>query len=75
MSVGQGQEQTDSAAVQEPEHGGESSPSEAGEQIRTLDFSQPTKFTTELRRRIIRALHFNGAKATHQRIFQRLLYY
>jgi flagellar motor switch protein FliM len=56
MSVGQGQEQTDSAAVQEPEHGGESSPSEAGEQIRTLDFSQPTKFTTELRRRIIRAL-------------------
>jgi len=27
-----------------------------GEQIRTLDFSQPTKFTTELRRRIVRAL-------------------
>ncbi len=27
-----------------------------GEHIRTLDFSQPTKFTTELRRRIVRAL-------------------
>lgn len=26
------------------------------EQVRTLDFSQPTKFTTELRRRIVRAL-------------------
>ena len=26
------------------------------EQIRALDFSQPTKFTTELRRRIVRAL-------------------
>jgi flagellar motor switch protein FliM len=56
MSVGQGQEQSDAPAVQEPEHGGESSAAEAGEQIRTLDFSQPTKFTTELRRRIIRAL-------------------
>ncbi|HSZ05557.1 MAG TPA: FliM/FliN family flagellar motor switch protein [Solirubrobacteraceae bacterium] len=30
--------------------------SDASERIRTLDFSQPTKFTTELRRRIIRAL-------------------
>jgi flagellar motor switch protein FliM len=29
---------------------------EHAEQIRTLDFSQPTKFTTELRRRIVRAL-------------------
>jgi flagellar motor switch protein FliM len=29
---------------------------EAVEQIRTLDFSQPTKFTTELRRRIARSL-------------------
>jgi flagellar motor switch protein FliM len=29
---------------------------ESGERIRTLDFSQPTKFTTELRRRIGRAL-------------------
>jgi hypothetical protein len=29
---------------------------ELAESIRTLDFSQPTKFTTELRRRIVRAL-------------------
>jgi flagellar motor switch protein FliM len=33
-----------------------SSPKGDGEQVRTLDFSQPTKFTTELRRRIVRAL-------------------
>lgn len=29
---------------------------DAAEPVRTLDFSQPTKFTTELRRRIVRAL-------------------
>jgi hypothetical protein len=28
----------------------------AAQRIRTLDFSQPTKFTTEIRRRIVRAL-------------------
>jgi flagellar motor switch protein FliM len=50
-------EQQDAQAVQEPEQTStESAQSEAIQHIRTLDFSQPTKFTTELRRRIIRAL-------------------
>jgi flagellar motor switch protein FliM len=48
MSVSE--EQSDAAELEEPA----SSPQR--EQIRTLDFSQPTKFTTELRRRIVRAL-------------------
>jgi flagellar motor switch protein FliM len=57
MSVEQAQTQGDLAQAERPEqagpgeHGGQ-----PGEQIRTLDFSQPTKFTTELRRRIVRAL-------------------
>jgi flagellar motor switch protein FliM len=66
MSVSQGEEQRDAPQVQEPEQpaqpeqpeqaAAKESPGEAGEQIRALDFSQPTKFTTELRRRISRAL-------------------
>ncbi len=47
MSVSQGEEQE--VAAEEPA-------GEAAVQIRTLDFSQPTKFTTELKRRIMRAL-------------------
>jgi flagellar motor switch protein FliM len=51
------QEETQGPVAQEapPEHAG-ARHAGAGEQIRTLDFSQPTKFTTELRRRIVRAL-------------------
>jgi flagellar motor switch protein FliM len=56
MSVGQDQQQSDAPALQESDRQAESSAGEAVEHIRTLDFSQPTKFTTELRRRIIRAL-------------------
>jgi flagellar motor switch protein FliM len=48
MSVSE--EQGDAVELEEP-----ASPPQ-GAQIRTLDFSQPTKFTTELRRRIVRAL-------------------
>jgi flagellar motor switch protein FliM len=63
MSVGQ--EQSDAPDLEHPESSEvkRSSPPEAVEPtgvgpegIRTLDFSQPTKFTTELRRRIVRAL-------------------
>jgi flagellar motor switch protein FliM len=57
MSVSQGEEQSDAPEVEEPEQtGGEEATGEAAERIRALDFSQPTKFTTELRRRIGRAL-------------------
>jgi flagellar motor switch protein FliM len=57
MSVSQGEQQSDAPEVAEPEQAGvEESSGEGVEQIRALDFSQPTKFTTELRRRISRAL-------------------
>jgi len=48
MAVAQGEEQ-DQGQEQDQEQG-------AAARVRTLDFSQPTKFTTELRRRIGRAL-------------------
>jgi flagellar motor switch protein FliM len=49
MSVGQ----SDAADLAQAQDGVDG---ESGERIRTLDFSQPTKFTAELRRRIGRAL-------------------
>jgi flagellar motor switch protein FliM len=55
VSVSQGEEQSEAPAAAEPQDG-EGAPSEAAAHVRTLDFSQPTKFTTELRRRIGRAL-------------------
>jgi len=58
MSVSQGEEQSEAAEAEEPvqaeEEDGQAG--EAAARIRALDFSQPTKFTTELRRRIGRAL-------------------
>jgi hypothetical protein len=58
MSVSQGEEQREAPAVREPGQAvaAEEPAGEAAAQIRTLDFSQPTKFTTELKRRIVRAL-------------------
>ncbi|HYM54409.1 MAG TPA: FliM/FliN family flagellar motor switch protein [Solirubrobacteraceae bacterium] len=48
--------QSEDPEVKEPaQAAGEESEIEGGERVRTLDFSQPTKFTTELRRRIGRA--------------------
>ncbi|HSZ15440.1 MAG TPA: FliM/FliN family flagellar motor switch protein [Solirubrobacteraceae bacterium] len=60
MSVSQDDKQDDVAAeVDEP------ALEAAVEQIRALDFSQPTKFTTELRRRILRSLEtFSEALAS-----------
>jgi len=57
MSVSQSEQKSGDPEIQEAEQaaGGEASP-QAAEGVRTLDFSQPTKFTTELRRRIGRAL-------------------
>lgn len=55
MSASQGEKQSESPAGAAVElEGSEGSSSEAA--VRILDFSQPTKFTTELRRRIGRAL-------------------
>ncbi len=67
--MSQGEEHSEAPAVAKPDgeavsgdgvsDGGASSDgasSEAGGPVRTLDFSQPTKFTTELRRRIGRSL-------------------
>ena len=42
--------------VQDRESEKDAAPAAGGERVRALDFSQPTKFTTELRRRIGRAL-------------------
>jgi flagellar motor switch protein FliM len=57
MSAGEDDTQGAVAEAQEPERMDvDESSVEAIEQIRTLDFSQPTKFTTELRRRIARSL-------------------
>ena len=57
MSAGEDDTQGAVAEAQEPEQTDvEEASVEALEQIRTLDFSQPTKFTTELRRRIARSL-------------------
>jgi flagellar motor switch protein FliM len=57
MSAGEEDTQGAVAEAQEPEHAvADAASVEAIEQIRTLDFSQPTKFTTELRRRIARSL-------------------
>jgi flagellar motor switch protein FliM len=63
MSVSEDDKQGAVAQAERPEPTGAGGPSGAAgpsgagrEQIRTLDFSQPTKFTTELRRRIVRAL-------------------
>jgi flagellar motor switch protein FliM len=57
MSVSEDDKQGAVAEAEPPETAGAAGPpSAAGEHIRTLDFSQPTKFTTELRRRIVRAL-------------------
>jgi flagellar motor switch protein FliM len=45
------------APDEEPEDPQAASPTErSGQQIRTVDFSQPTKFTAEMRRRILRVL-------------------
>jgi flagellar motor switch protein FliM len=56
--VSQGEEQSGSPAVAEADlEGAEDAEGSAREAaVRILDFSQPTKFTTELRRRIGRAL-------------------
>jgi flagellar motor switch protein FliM len=54
-SQGGGEREAPAVADPEPAIAGEPS-SEAATGIRELDFSQPTKFTTELRRRIARAL-------------------
>ena len=60
MSVGADDKQQletaepDEAEAALTEH--DESPGEPTGQVRALDFSQPTKFTTELRRRIARAL-------------------
>jgi flagellar motor switch protein FliM len=57
MSVTQDAKQGDVAEAELPGQAGAGADTRAaGEQVRTLDFSQPTKFTTELRRRIVRAL-------------------
>ncbi len=57
MSVSQGEEQSDAPEVKEPQAAEEDEQAGAGvPRVRALDFSQPTKFTTELRRRIGRAL-------------------
>ncbi len=57
MNVDQSEQQSGPADVDEDEKTTVAgAPSEADEQVRRLDFSQPTKFTTELRRRILRAL-------------------
>jgi flagellar motor switch protein FliM len=56
MSVSPGEGQSEAPAAEEPGQAGGESSSETAERIRILDFSQPTKFTTELRRRIGRAL-------------------
>jgi flagellar motor switch protein FliM len=57
MSVSQGEEHSDVPEVEEPERAAaEESSGEAAEHIRAIDFSQPTKFTTEFRHRIARAL-------------------
>jgi flagellar motor switch protein FliM len=48
------QEQSEAPTLEESEN--EAALNELAGRIRTLDFSQPTKFTTELRRRIVRAL-------------------
>ncbi len=47
---------------------------QAGERIRTLDFSQPTKFTTEIRRRIVgrdRAVLRGAVGPPHKRAVRR----
>jgi flagellar motor switch protein FliM len=57
MSASEDDKQGAVAEAEPPEPVGTGGPPGAsGEHIRTLDFSQPTKFTTELRRRIVRAL-------------------
>ena len=53
--MSQGEEQGEAPAVAEPQDG-ERAPNDDAAHVRILDFSQPTKFTTELRRRIGRAL-------------------
>jgi flagellar motor switch protein FliM len=57
MSASEGDQPGDVADVGQPQqtHAGEQS-IDASVRVRALDFSQPTKFTTELRRRIGRAL-------------------
>jgi flagellar motor switch protein FliM len=55
----QGGEHEAAARRREPGEGGGSGPGESdggGPRIHTVDFSQPTKFTAELRRRIVRVL-------------------
>jgi len=49
-------QQSEDAQAPEAQAGGEGSSSQSAERVRSLDFSQPTKFTTELRRRIGRVL-------------------
>ena len=63
MSVGHDDMPSDQAGVEDVEEVDQAEqatvlepPSDAVDEVRTLDFSQPTKFTTELRRRILRAL-------------------
>ncbi len=57
MSVGQSDKQGEAPGSEIPERAPEAGGAvAAAPRIRALDFSQPTKFTTELRRRIARAL-------------------
>ncbi len=57
MSVSEDDKHDSATQLEEPGHTAErESSSEAAGRIRALDFSQPTKFTTELRRRIGRAV-------------------
>jgi flagellar motor switch protein FliM len=57
MSASEGGGSSEAAAVEEREQPAAGEPhGDASERVRSLDFSQPTKFTTELRRRIERAL-------------------
>jgi len=56
MNASESAEESGAPAVQDPESAVPGDSDEAAAGIRALDFSQPTKFTTELRRRIARAL-------------------
>jgi flagellar motor switch protein FliM len=57
MSVSQGDQQSQAPDAETPEQPLEDAPEiDASSRIRALDFSQPTKFTSELRRRIARTL-------------------
>jgi flagellar motor switch protein FliM len=57
VNVGESEQQGDLADIEQAEQTTVAGSSgEVIDEVRALDFSQPTKFTTELRRRILRAL-------------------